>query len=745
LKNDLEPQTINVGDELVYRLVVDGRPTPIIKFYKDGNEIGPVTIEPSTNPLDTNVTAVFRIPQANPDDQGEYQASVENPAGIVKSKKVKVTVQQVPVLLKAPENASVSQGNDVTYDAQISAFPTPKVTWLLNGKPLTANADCSIKFDASTQNASLTLRKVDADKHAGTITCQVENPAGKITHDVQLNVRTTPTIVKPLTDESVNQGQDVVLSMESTGNPTPQAQWFFNDKPIAINDSRFQMITPKDGNTYELRIKQTQPNDEGTYKVVMTNSEGEATSQANLNVHVAPVIGSLPTKIDGVEGEQIVISCKVSGRPKPEITFLKDKKDVTTLADKSRYRIEYDDATDDVRLIISDAKEDDQGKYTIRAKNPAQTVEEQTTVVVTAPLAFIDKLQDVDVISGQTVVLTCRCQGIPKPTIKWYQNDTEIKSTTKQKIESKPDGTQTLTINRADLTDGGQFKIVANNSQDTITSTCNVDVMMKPKIDGKTQDVQVVIGESAELKVKLSGIPKPKIEWFKNGQPIDIDDKHVQTIEKDDCCSLIIDSTQLDDKASYTLKATNKAGEIESPTISLNVTAVQPKIQSDLQPTLNVTKDEPIVLTIQANGKPKPQVKWFKGNDEISMDQPGVKMIEEDENTYKLIIEKAGENDQGEYSAVIQNPGGQIKSKKTNVTVTSKSIEILLSTIDYDAFFFVYFTLYDHRHLIIIKKSLNSFRNRPIRLLNKVKQLPSNVKSMLYHCRKLRYYAMENH
>jgi hypothetical protein len=94
LKNDLEAQTINVGDELVYRLVVDGRPTPTVKFYKDGNEIGPVTIEKPTQPGDSTVTAVLRIPKAKIDDQGEYQASVENPAGIVKTKKAKVTVQQ---------------------------------------------------------------------------------------------------------------------------------------------------------------------------------------------------------------------------------------------------------------------------------------------------------------------------------------------------------------------------------------------------------------------------------------------------------------------------------------------------------------------------------------------------------------------------------------------------------------------------------------------------------------------------
>ncbi|CAF1680405.1 unnamed protein product, partial [Adineta ricciae] len=326
--------------------------------------------------------------------------------------------------------------------------------------------------------------------------------------------------------------------------------------------------------------------------------------------------------------------------------------------------------TGDVRLIISDAKEEDQGKYTVRAKNAAQTVEEQTVVNVSAQLSFTETLQDVDVVSGQNITLTCRCQGIPKPSIKWYQNDVELKSTTKQKIESKSDGTQTLTVNRVDLTDGGKFKIVATNDQGTITSECQVNVLMKPKIEGKVQDVQVVIGEPAQLNVKVSGVPKPDIQWLKNGQPFEIDNQRIKLVQKDDVYSLVFESTIIDDKAAYTLKATNKAGDVESPKSNLNITSVQPKIKTDLQPTLSVTKDEPITLTIQADGKPKPQVKWFKGNDEILPDQVGVQIIDEGENTYKLIIEKSTEKDQGDYTALVQNTGGQVKSKKTAVSVT---------------------------------------------------------------------------
>ena len=668
LKNDLEPQTINVGDELLYRLVVDGRPAPTVKFYKDGNEVGPVTIEQPSKPDDTTVTAVFRIPKASMDNQGEYQASVENPAGVVKTKKVKVTVQQTPVFLKAPQDASVSQGKDVTYEAELSGFPTPKVTWLLNGKPLTPNADCTINFDTKTQKATLTIRKVDADKHKGAITCQVENPAGKITHDVKLDVRTQPKISKPLKDESIVEGQDVTLTIEAVGNPAPKPEWYLNDKPIPANDQHFQVITPKEGNVYELKIKQAKPTDEGTYKVVMKNSEGEIVSQAKLDVHTVPVIGSVPAKIEALQGQQVVIPVKVSGRPKPEVTFLKDKKDVTTLEDKSRFRIEHDDKTNEVRLIISDVREDDQGKYTIRAKNPAQIVEETTNLVVKAPLAFIDKLQDTDVISGQNLVLTCRCQGIPKPTVKWFQNDNEIKSTTKQKIESKPDGTETLTINRVDLTDSGDFKVVITNPDGTIASTCHVDVLTKPKIDGKPQDVQVTLGEPAELTVKLSGLPKPNVQWLKNGQPFNIDNKRVKVIQKDDSCSLLIENTQLDDKAVYTLKATNKAGEVESPKLTLNVSAIAPKLKSDLVKDIVAQTGERVPLTIKASGT-KPKVTWFKDGEEVvTTVEEGYEIVEEEE-TYTLLIKNAKPTNSGEYQAVVTNDVGQVKSKKIKVQV----------------------------------------------------------------------------
>ena len=51
LKNDLEPQITNVGDELVYCLSVHSRPTSTMKFYKHRNEVGPVIYYPNVDEI----------------------------------------------------------------------------------------------------------------------------------------------------------------------------------------------------------------------------------------------------------------------------------------------------------------------------------------------------------------------------------------------------------------------------------------------------------------------------------------------------------------------------------------------------------------------------------------------------------------------------------------------------------------------------------------------------------------------
>ena len=81
-----------------------------------------------------------------------------------------------------------------------------------------------------------------------------------------------------------------------------------------------------------------------------------------------------------------------------------------------------------------------------------------------------------------------------------------------------------------------------------------------------------------------------------------------------------------------------------------------------------------MTLTIEATGNPKPTVRFFRGADELVPTEGQIEVKEaEDGQTFTLTILSMQPNQQGDYTATVQNTGGMAKSKKCKVTVTSKS------------------------------------------------------------------------
>lgn len=100
---------------------------------------------------------------------------------------------------------------------------------------------------------------------------------------------------------------------------------------------------------------------------------------------------------------------------------------------------------------------------------------------------------------------------------------------------------------------------------------------------------------------------------------------------------------------------------------------IKPTIIRDLEPAINATKGEPMTLTIEASGNPKPTVRFFRGSDELVAAEGQIEMKEsEDGQTFTVTIVSMQPSHQGEYTATIQNTGGVAKSKKCKVTVSSK-------------------------------------------------------------------------
>ena len=194
----------------------------------------------------------------------------------------------------------------------------------------------------------------------------------------------------------------------------------------------------------------------------------------------------------------------------------------------------------------------------------------------------------------------------------------------------------------------------------------------KPKVEGKPNDVTVNVEQPAVLECTFSGLPKPDITWYKDSVPITADQRVTLHEDKPNVHSLHLSRSQLDDKATYTCKAKNRFGEAEAK-INLTVNSLKPSIIRDLPDELVVEKGKPLELQVEITGLPQPQIKWYKGNDEINpATNKDYEITFDGKQTYTLTVKNCSPDHQADYSVQATNAGGTVKSKKTKVVVQKK-------------------------------------------------------------------------
>ena len=192
----------------------------------------------------------------------------------------------------------------------------------------------------------------------------------------------------------------------------------------------------------------------------------------------------------------------------------------------------------------------------------------------------------------------------------------------------------------------------------------------KPKVEGKPADVTVNVEQPAVLECTFSGFPKPEVTWFKDNTPITADQRITIHEDKPNVHSLKFAQTQLEDKSTYTCRAKNRFGEVDAK-INLNINSIKPTIVRDLPEQLTIEKGKSLELQVEITGTPQPQVKWFKGNDEINNNKD-YQITFDNKQTYTLLVSNCSPDHQADYSVQATNPGGTVKSKKTKVVVQKK-------------------------------------------------------------------------
>lgn len=268
----------------------------------------------------------------------------------------------------------VKQGETAVFMAQINGYPTPVISWSLKGKRLTAKEGVQIQFDTTIGEAILSIENVDSEQHTGWITCQIENPHGDKAENIKLDVFVAPMIIMqlPKQQETVS-GRDITLKVMVKGSPRPYAQWFFEDTLIESKNTFEDMVK----NEYQLLIKQaTVAQNEGSYRVILTNEVGEMQSTPCSLVVLEPVelVKVTPTS-DSVSldiGEQFELAVDVTGKKTPKVELRKNGEELMfTSVQGTRYI-----------FLVANVKLEHRGVYTVIAKNETSTEEMTVTLGV---------------------------------------------------------------------------------------------------------------------------------------------------------------------------------------------------------------------------------------------------------------------------------------------------------------------------------------------------------------------------
>jgi len=94
-----------------------------------------------------------------------------------------------------------------------------------------------------------------------------------------------PSFVSPVADDIENEGGIANFACQATGQPVPTFSWYFNDVPVNVtNTVKYEVFTNSPGQS-DIRIKNVQSSDVGTYRCNATNFVSSSTSPGVLTVN----------------------------------------------------------------------------------------------------------------------------------------------------------------------------------------------------------------------------------------------------------------------------------------------------------------------------------------------------------------------------------------------------------------------------------------------------------------------------
>uniref|UniRef100_A0A915E306 Ig-like domain-containing protein n=1 Tax=Ditylenchus dipsaci TaxID=166011 RepID=A0A915E306_9BILA len=661
---------LNAKQQLQLTCHVDAIPKAGVIWYKDGLPLksnDKISIENDLESGDCCLT----IDEVDAGDAGAYSKCEEQKEEFKKE-------GAEPFFTRGLIDQYIDRGETLTFHCEVTGDPQPEIKWYRNGVLLNPPTASQLKT-CLMANANWSSKSANA--HVDMNLSQVEKKP--------VDVGEAPRFIIPLEDLTVMVGSAINMECKVTGVPMPTLKWSKDGGPLR-EDFRFEWDNDAASGTYRLHIRESNINDEGTYRCVATNESGSATTKSFVKMDD----GSADVRVQ--EGQPLKLECRIEGSPLPGLVWYKDGEKV---ASSDRLQLEQD-PDGRARLIIPKCTMDDDGIYRVIATNPHGSAHDKCTATVKRAPTEIDDtprdafdankapkvlipLENVKVPEGEPFKLMCKFSGDPRCAIKWFKDGERVYAYGRCQLLEHDDGTCELVVDSANKSDAGTYRCVAENIYGTARTSGEVTVQLKDKKPSNLED-QISSGKAPGFTIPLTmktakpgdkvlfeclphGNPFPNIKWMKDGiELLPGDGIQIEALP-DGTQTLLLDNVNLLLKDSSDVLIGDRApktnGELENggpPEES------KPRIRRGLY-NQSIHQGSSVEMVVCATGWPTPTVKWFKDGEPLESEGPEGRLIiwTDERGVHHLAIVNLQPSDEGEYSLVATNPLGEARTAGT--------------------------------------------------------------------------------
>uniref|UniRef100_A0A8D2CLV2 non-specific serine/threonine protein kinase n=1 Tax=Sciurus vulgaris TaxID=55149 RepID=A0A8D2CLV2_SCIVU len=154
-------------------------------------------------------------------------------------------------------------------------------------------------------------------------------------------------------------------------------------------------------------------------------------------------------------GETVKLACRVTGTPKPIVSWYKDGKPVEV----DPHHILIEDPDGSCTLILDNLTGVDSGQYMCFAASAAGNASTLGKILVQVPPRFVNKVRASPFVEGEDAQLTCTIEGAPHPQIRWYKDGALLTAGSKYRMLSEPrSGLLVLVVRAAGKEDLGHYE-----------------------------------------------------------------------------------------------------------------------------------------------------------------------------------------------------------------------------------------------------------------------------------------------